>query len=63
MMIEYYASDSQDQFLERAFARYHIKEWFNPQGCHYVLETDDPRVISTLDLLEIAWREVGATSQ
>lgn len=53
MIIEYYADDVEDQRLEQALAHYHIKEWFNPEDTYFILETEDPRVITTMTLLGI----------
>ena len=68
MIVEYYATDHQDQQLELALEKYHIINWFNPEDDYYVLETDDDRVITTMTLLGIELyahgeKIVGATAK
>lgn len=66
MLIEYYATEEEDRRLERALEHYHIAEWFNPEEGYYVLDTEDPRVITTMTLMgielwvtdtELGWHE------
>lgn len=56
MLIEYRATPRQDGLLEKAFAPYFIMEWFNPSEDYYVLETEDPRVVQTLNLMNIVYQ-------
>lgn len=53
MLIEYTATDEEDDRLERALKRIHIKEWFNPEDGYYILETDDERVPTIMMLFNI----------
>lgn len=53
MLIEYYATDQEDQHIERVLENFTILNWFNPEDGYYVLETEDERVLTLLSLLNI----------
>lgn len=53
MIIEYYATDDEDTMLERVLEKYKIINWFNPEDGYYVLETDDPKVVTVMSLVGI----------
>lgn len=53
MLIEYYATEAEDRKLEQVLENFDIKEWFNPENDYYVLETDDPRVLTIMRVMNI----------
>jgi hypothetical protein len=53
MLLEYYATDSEDLEIERILKNKNIIEWFNPEEDYYVMETDDETVVTILCLLGI----------
>ena len=53
MLIQYYATDSEDSKIEKLLKDYPIKEWFNPEDGFYVMDTDDERIPTILALLGI----------
>jgi hypothetical protein len=53
MLIEYYATDAEDTRLEKMLSKYKIDEWFNPEDDYYILETQDPQVVTIMSLLGI----------
>lgn len=53
MLIEYCATDKEDQTITNALKKYTIKEWFNPEDLYYILETEDTEVITVMALLGI----------
>lgn len=63
MLIEYYATDREDDEIEKRLQHFHIKEWFNPEDGYFVLDTDDPRVATVFALLGIEWYEVVNTEK
>jgi hypothetical protein len=59
MLIEYYATEAEDRELEKVLEHFEIKEWFNPDQYYYVLETDDPRVLTIMRVMNIELYVVG----
>jgi len=55
MLIEYFASEQEDERLYQLIERFNIKitEAFNPQDRYYVLETHDDRIVSLMLLCGI----------
>lgn len=53
MLIEYYATKSEDAAIDRAIEHLVIDNAFNPEDCYYVLETKDDRVLTIMSLMGI----------
>ena len=53
MLIEYYATEAEDDVLEARLKNFHISNAFNPEDGYFVLETDDPRVLTLMSLMGI----------
>jgi hypothetical protein len=51
MLIEYYATEAEDRQLEQMIKSDAILEWFNPECGYYILETDDPQVLTIMHLM------------
>ena len=50
MLIEYYATKSEDVAIDRAIEHLVIDNAFNPEDCYYVLETKDDRVLTIMGI-------------
>ncbi len=53
MIVEYYATEEQDEQMSVLLKGYDIIEWFNPEDDYYVLETHDARVLTIMCLFDI----------
>lgn len=53
MLIEYYATEQEDDVLEQRLKNFHIDCAFNPEEGYYVMETRDLRVLTLMSLMGI----------